>query len=75
MSNPLPLLFGAAGKLLFGSKKPAAPAPTIQARADTAAEAADKRDVLSKRRGAAANQLTGKLGAESKAGKKSSLGM
>ena len=55
-------------------KKPKAPAPTIQPRRDTAAEAAANRDVISKRRGAGANQLTGKLGAESGAGK-TSLGM
>lgn len=65
--NPLSLLSPVAG-LLFGGKKKA-PAPTIQPRTDTAADAAAKRDLISKRRGAGANQLTGKLGAESSAGK------
>lgn len=67
MANPLTLLSPVAG-LLFG-KKPKAPAPQIQPRRDTAAEAAANRDLLSKRRGAGATQLTGKLGAESSAGK------
>lgn len=71
--NPLNAVFGAAG-LLLGRKKPKAPAPTIQPRTDTAAEAAAQRDLISKRRGAAANQLTGRLGAESSAGK-TSLGL
>lgn len=67
-------LFGLAGSLLFG-KKPKMPAPTIQPRTDTAAEMAANRDVLSRRIGAGANQLTGKLGAESRAGSKNQLGM
>lgn len=65
--SPLALIGGVAGKLLFG-KKPKASAPTIQPRTDTAAQAAATRDVISKRVGAGANQLTGKLGAESKTG-------
>lgn len=71
--NPLTLLSPVIGvaSALLGKKKPKAPAPPLQPRTDTAAEAAAQRDLISKRRGAAANQLTGKLGAESSAGKKS----
>lgn len=71
--NPLTLISPVAG-LLLGRKKPKPPAPVLQPRQDTAAEAAANRDMISKRRGAAANQLTGKLGAESSAGK-TSLGL
>ncbi len=62
------------GALLFG-KKPKAPAPALQPRTDSAAEMAQQRDVISKRVGAGANQLTGRLGAESRAGGKNQLGM
>lgn len=72
--NPLSLISPVAG-LLFGGKSQKAPAPQLQARTDSAADAANKRDLISKRRGAGANQLTGRLGAESSAGKKTSLGM
>lgn len=65
--NPANLLSPVAG-LLFGNR-PQTPAPQIQARTDRSAEAAAERDLLSRRRGAAANQLTGRLGAESSAGK------
>lgn len=64
----LSTLISPLGSLIFG-KKPKAPAPQLQPRQDSAAEAAANRDLLSRRRGAAANQLTGKLGAESSAGK------
>tara|TARA_R100001129_G_scaffold136664_3_gene98056 strand:+ start:596 stop:814 length:219 start_codon:yes stop_codon:yes gene_type:complete len=66
--NPLTLLSPVAG-VLFGRKKPKPSAPVLQPRVDTAAEAAQNRDLLSKRKGAAANQLTGKMGAESGTGK------
>lgn len=69
----LPLI-SPIGSLLFG-KKPKAPAPVIQPRTDSAAEMAAQRDVISKRVGAGANQLTGKLGAESRSGGKNQLGM
>lgn len=72
--TPLTALVGGAGALLFG-KKPKPPAPVLQPRTDSAAEAAAQRDLISKRVGAGANQLTGKLGAESRAGKKTNLGM
>jgi hypothetical protein len=69
----LPLISPLAAILGVG-KKPKAPAPTIQARTDSAAEAAANRDLISQRRGAGANQLTGRLGAESRAGAKTQLG-
>lgn len=69
----LPLI-SPIGALLFG-KKPKAPIPTIQPRTDTAADMAANRDMISRRRGAGANQLTGRLGAESAAGGKNQLGM
>lgn len=65
-------IIGGIGTLLFG--KPKRPGVPLQARRDTAAEAAQNRDMLSQRKGAAANQLTGSLGAESAAGKKTNLG-
>lgn len=58
-----PLVGVVAG--LFGLNKPKPPAPVLQPRQDTAAQAAAQRDLISKRVGAGANQLTGKLGAES----------
>lgn len=64
----LPIISPLAAILGIG-KKPKPPAPVLQPRTDTAAEMADQRDMLSKRRGAGANQLTGRLGAESAAGK------
>ncbi len=66
-------LVGLIGSQLL-KKKPKTPAPVLQPRTDSAAEMAAQRDVISKRVGAGANQLTGKLGAESRAGK-TSLGM
>lgn len=56
------------------SNKPKMPAPLKQQTRNDAAEAAGKRDVLSRRRGVAANMLLGSSGAESQAGGKSALG-
>lgn len=65
--------FGVLSPLLFG-KKPKVPDPVPQATRNEAAEEALKRDRVAKRRGAAANLLLGAAGAESSAGKKTSLG-
>lgn len=54
--------------------KPKVPKPTPQPTPNAAAEDALKRDQLARRRGPAANLLLGALGAESSAGKKTSLG-
>lgn len=55
--------FGVVGDLIFGGKKPAAPAPTpivppVPTR-NAAAEAARRNDLLARRRGAAANEYAG----------------
>lgn len=63
----------AAAAGLFKQPKAAAPRPTPTQ--DQAAMRAERQDVLAKRKGAAANLLTGALGAESKTGGKSSLGL
>ena len=59
---------------LLGGKKQAAPASTPVPTRNDAAEAAEKRDLVSKRRGVAANMILGAGGAESSAGAKSALG-
>lgn len=61
------LLGSGAASLLGGKKKP--PKPLLQPTVDQAARDAQSRDVLSKRRGAAANAILGAKGAESSAGK------
>lgn len=64
--NPLNLLSPVASLLFGGNKQPK---PTLQPRVDQSARDAAQRDQISRRIGAGANQLTGKLGAESRAGK------
>lgn len=71
----LPLAFGLAGagaSLLKGKPKP--PKPVLQPTKDVAADRANQRDQLSRRRGSGANELLGPLGAEASAGGKTSLG-
>lgn len=70
----IPMAIGALGAKML-SKKPKVPAPTLVPRTDSAADMAANRDMISRRRGAGANQLTGRLGAESAAGGKNQLGM
>lgn len=63
---------GVGAQLL--TKKPAIPKQLKRPTQNKSAENAAKRDVLSKRRGAAANLLTGSSGAESSTGGKTALG-
>lgn len=67
-------VIGGAAGLLLGGKKAKPPAALLQPTIDQAARDAQSRDLLSKRRGAAANAILGAKGAESAAGK-SRLGM
>lgn len=65
-------LVGAGASMLMN--KPKAPSPVLQPTKDEAADRANQRDQLSRRRGSGANELLGPLGAEASAGGKTSLG-
>lgn len=67
-----PLFSGLVGskilKSVVGKKKQ--PKPLLQQSPDDAADLAKRRDMVSRRRGAAANAIMGAMGAESSAGKR-----
>jgi hypothetical protein len=72
--NGLLSFLSPVGSLLFGKPKAKAQAPIQTPQRNDAAEAAAKRDVVSRRKGVAANLILGAGGAESSTGGKSTLG-